>query len=87
MFVLEFFKVVARILDWSEAPGVSILNAHMAHLEMRKPKEVTPLATISDRELSVYIATTYPDYFDLKLRTGRFSTSKCDKISNMALFC
>jgi len=84
MFELEFFKVVSRILKWSEAPGTICLNEHRAYVEKRKPREVMNLQARGDQQLSMYIAVNYPPYFNLVLRTGQHANF--DKILNSPMF-
>lgn len=78
MFDLRFHAIVKRIFKWTEAPGCKFVNEHeAAMMKKNQARGFEDLrdgrySTVSDREMAVYIAATYPVYFDCPLRPGSY---------------
>ena len=74
MFDLSFYKVVYRVLDWSELPGCQYMNDNQRRCHQKRPslswrdKWMQAHCTESEtsKELRSYIWETYLPYFSLK---------------------
>ena len=77
MFDLEFFKIVKKILGWSEAPESHYANEHERHMMMREPAHahgcLNQTLTLPGhiQVLSMYVSRTYPAYFGFELNIGK----------------
>ncbi len=76
MFDLEFFKIVKKILRWTESPGSHYANDHERHL-----MKTMPLRSVEHEEnakfmppriiiLHLYVRATYPAYFGLEINVS-----------------
>jgi hypothetical protein len=82
MFDLKFFEMVRRVMAWTEAPQLEVLNEHESYLARNKrtARNTKKLSTGHDRfinaptceqDLHQYLHDTYPAYFGLFVRAGK----------------
>ena len=77
MFDLSFFKIVRKLMRWTEAPGQHFGNDHEKHMARRTKlpffKECTTATTMTPELISLrmYVWSTYPAYFDVDVRVGK----------------
>ncbi len=77
MFDLEFFRIVHKILGWTESPPSQFVSKHVFALHRRSQNSyiadcMQHRATMSTGLVSLhaYVRKTYPAYFDLKLHVS-----------------
>ena len=78
MFDLQFFRIIRKILNWTEAPGSQYANEHESHLNKRNKTSFlescvhdTLMMSLECQLLHVYVREKYPAYFGLTLHVGR----------------
>ena len=83
MFLLAFFELVKRIMQWTNPPEMKVLNIQEKIAHDRSNASINPVndmwkhAMPGERELHDYIKKTYPPYFGLCMRVGR-AVLKCN---------
>ena len=81
MFDLKFFEMVRRLMAWTEAPQLEVLNEHESYLARNKltvrnaklssGHDRLINAATCERDLHQYLHDTYPAYFGLFVRAGK----------------
>jgi len=81
MFDLKFYEMVRRLISWTEAPQLEVLNEHESYLARNKlTARNVKLSSGHDRlinaptceqDLHQYLHDTYPAYFGLFVRAGK----------------
>jgi hypothetical protein len=83
MFVLEFHRSVARIMEWTkDAPPSRFLTVHQTVAEKKNPSAGIGVC-LEDVVFRAYILHDYPKYFGTSLSVGKKTVQNLDKIMQL----
>jgi hypothetical protein len=79
MFVLEFHKSVANVMEWTkDAPPSKFLTFHQTVMEERNHPTTT--VDYENLVLRTYIQNHYPKYFNTKISVGEKTAKNFNRI-------
>jgi hypothetical protein len=83
MFVLEFHRSVARIMEWTkDAPPSIFLSVHQTVMEKKNPSAETGVC-LENVVFRAYILHDYPGYFGTSITVGKKTAKNIDKIMQL----